>query len=259
MYTYVSATLNAMISAARKAGRLLARDFNEISTIKVTHKSAKEFVTSADLRSEKMILADLKHTHPDYSVLSEEQGFQKGDNDNYTWIVDPLDGTVNFLQGLPFFSIAIALRKKNEITHGVIYDPILDQIFYAEKGSGAYMNSTRLRTPAKSRLPGGMLYVDHHYFMNHASSLKEAHYMRYLGSASLGLAYVASGKFDAFLGKDLKLWDRASGIIMIKEAGGRIDDLHKKESVLEAPYLVAGNPDQFERLRKNLMIQESHG
>lgn len=256
MYSYISPTLNAMINAARKAGRLLTRDFHEISNVEIKYKSAKDFVTSADLRSEKLILQDLKDFQPDYNCLSEENGFQAGEHSNFTWIVDPLDGTANFLQGIPFFSISIALRKKNDITHGVIYDPVLDNIYYAEKGSGAYMNNTRIRTPLKTKLDtNGMASFDYRHYIENEKLREMFHYVRYLGAASLSLAYVACGKLDLFVGQDLKVWDIAAGIVIIKEAGGRVDDLEKKQNVLEAPQILAGNAAQFEKMQRVLKIK----
>ena len=253
MYTYASATLNVMINAARKAGRLLVRDFNELSKLTITPKSAKSFVTSADIRSEKMLIADLQSYRGDYNMLSEEREFQKGESSNITWIIDPLDGTVNFMSGIPFFCIAIALRRGKDITHGVIYDPMLDIIFYAEKGCGAYMNNTRLRVSSKTLVPEGMIAMDHHYYVENYQHLKDhVHYIRHLGSASLSLAYVASGKLDAFIGHGLEIWDRAAGIIMIKEAGGQIDDLEKKQHPLEAPTILAGNTGSFKKFRELL-------
>lgn len=247
MYQYASPTLTIMLNTARKAGRLLVRDFSEIEKLKITEKSSQNFVSSADLRSEKIILGDLKDFKPNYNIIAEEKGLQEGTDKNFTWIVDPLDGTTNFLHGIPLFTISIALRKKNEIIASVIYEPIGDNLYWAEKGKGAYLNNTRLRigkcTEIKKSLASYSL--DFHEVIQ-----KETSFSRYFGCVSLTLAYVASGKIDLFVGKDLKIWDIAGGTLLVKEAGGIIDDLNKKENVLDSGNVLAANTRLFEKAQK---------
>ena len=253
MYPHLSPTLNVMINAVRKAGRLLLRDFNEISNGAIK-TSLEDFVRAAEVRSEKMLMQDLKDFNASYNFLSEGIAFEAGEKKDYTWIIDPLDGTVNFLQGLPIFCITVALRKKNEITHGVIYDPILDYIYYAERGQGAYVNNTRIRTPLKSRISNGVVSFDRQTYLNddYRKIIDNFHYLRYLGSTVLSLAYVASGKLDLFIRNTPELWDIAAGVILIREAGGKIDDLYKQHSVLETKHILAGNVTQFDKVYRVL-------
>lgn len=242
-----------MINAVRKAGKLLLRDFNEISQMRINQQSIYKFVEAAEHRSEKSLIKDLKKFNEEYNCLSEGKGFESGEKENYTWIIDPLDGTTNFLQGLPFFCITVALRKKNEITHGVIYDPILDHIYYAEKGKGAYLNNIRVRTPLNNTTSNGLVSFDWQTHMDkHMSATENYNHFRYFGSTALTLAYVGCGKLDVFVRNNPEIWDIAAGVVFIKEAGGRIDDLDKTASVLEAKNILAGNATQFDKIYKEL-------
>ena len=231
----ISANLNVMIKACEKASKILIRDFGEIEKLQVSKKGPSDFVTNADLKVEKIIIDELEKARPNYSFISEEKGTKKNKDNENTWIIDPIDGTVNFLHGIPHFAISIALKSKNEITSGLIYDPIKDEMFFAEKNNGAFFNNQRIRVSNKININeclfavGGKLKNEPD-FSNRRS-----------GCAALDLAYVASGRYDGFFQKNLNIWDIAAGIILIKEAGGIINDLnldnHKNIKV------IASNPN----------------
>ena len=248
---HTSPLLQSMIDAARSAGKLLLRDFSEIESLKVSQKSINDFVSSADIRSEKIIIQKLSKLHPDYSILSEECGAIEKENKHYTWVIDPLDGTINFLRGIPFFSISIGLKHKKEIKAGVIYDPIHDDIYFAEKGKGAYLNNKRIRIRPQKNFKQGLLgtsYKTHDY-----NDILEAFgHIRVFSSAALSLAFLATGRIDAFLSCNLKIWDIAAASVLIKEAGGVIDDIHKKSSVLESCAVLSAGPDLFKKMREIL-------
>jgi myo-inositol-1(or 4)-monophosphatase len=215
----ISANLNIMIKAAEKASRALIRDFGEIEKLQVSIKGPTDFVSNADIKAEKIIIEELKKARPYYSIISEEDGSETNKDENNTWIIDPIDGTTNFLHGIPHFAISIALKSKNEIVSGLIYDPIKDEMFYAEKDNGAFFNNQRIRVSKKKDLnsclfaSGGLL----------KSQIDLP--LRKSGSAALDLAYVAAGRYDGYFQNDLNLWDIAAGIIILKEAGGMINDI----------------------------------
>ena len=215
----ISPNLNIMIKASEKASKILIRDFGEIEKLQVSRKGPSDFVTNSDLKTEKIIIEELKKAKPNYSIISEENGIENNKDRNNTWIIDPIDGTVNFLHGVPHFAISIALKSKDEIISGLIFDPIKNEMFYAEKNNGAFFNNHRIRVSKKSKLndclfvTGGKLKVD-----------PELPY-RKSGCAALDLAYVASGRYDGYFQKDLNLWDIAAGIILVKEAGGVINKI----------------------------------
>ena len=214
----ISPNLNIMIKASEKASIGLIRDFGEIEKLQVSNKGPTDFVTNADLRTEKIIIEELKKAKPNYSILSEEKGFEKN-KDTRTWIIDPIDGTINFLHGVPHFAISIALKENNEIIAGLIFDPIKNELFYAEKNNGAFFNNQRIRVSKKKKLneclfsTGGKIKFDYDFSY------------RKSGSAALDLAYVAAGRYDGFFQKNLKLWDIAAGILILSEAGGIINEL----------------------------------
>ena len=216
----ISANLNIMIKACEKASKLIIRDFGEIEKLQVSKKGPTDFVTNADLKAEKIIIEELKKGRPNYSFISEENGVENNKDLNNTWIIDPIDGTVNFLHGVPHFAISIALKSKNEIVSGLIFDPIKNEMFYAEKDNGAYFNNQRVRVSKKNDInhclfaTGGILGDD-----------LDLPY-RISGSAALDLAYVASGRYDGYFQNGLNLWDIAAGIILIKEAGGIINEIN---------------------------------
>tara|TARA_B100001057_G_scaffold137636_1_gene137272 strand:+ start:1204 stop:1944 length:741 start_codon:yes stop_codon:yes gene_type:complete len=216
----ISANLNIMIKASEKASKILIRDFGEIEKLQVSKKAPSDFVTNADLKAEKIIIQELKKARPSYSIISEEFGVEKNKDNDHTWIIDPIDGTVNFLHGVPHFAISIALKFNNEIVSGLIFDPIKNEMFYAEKNNGAFFNNQRIRVSKKNEIndclfvTGGKIDID--------LSLP----YRKTGCAALDLAYVAAGRYDGFFQKDLNIWDIAAGIILIKEAGGIINEIN---------------------------------
>ena len=215
----ISANLNIMIKASEKASKTLIRDFGEIENLQVSKKGPRDFVTNSDIKVEKIIFEELKKARPNYSFISEEKGLENNKDSSNTWIIDPIDGTVNFLHGIPHFAISIALKADNEIVSGLIYDPIKDEMFFAEKNNGAFFNNHRIRVSKKNKIndclfaTGGKIKQD--------LDLPN----RKSGCAALDLAYVASGRYDGYFQNDLNLWDIAAGIILIKEAGGIINNI----------------------------------
>ena len=214
----ISPHLNIMIKASEKASKVLIRDFGEVEKLQVSNKGPADFVTNADLKAEKIIIEELKKAKPNYSILSEEKG-KENNKDNKTWIIDPIDGTINFLHGIPHFAISIALKDNDEIIAGVIYDPIKDEMFYAEKNNGAFFNNQRIRVSKKNNVSECLFVTGGKIDNNYDFSFRKT------GSAALDLAYVAAGRFDGYFQKKLNLWDIAAGIIILKEAGGLINEI----------------------------------
>ena len=201
----ISANLNIMIKAAEKASRALIRDFGEIEKLQVSIKGPTDFVSNADLKAEKIIIEELKKARPYYSIISEEDGSEINKDKNNTWIIDPIDGTINFLHGVPHFAISIALRLNNEIVSGVIYDPIKDEMFYAEKNNGAFLNNKRIRVSKRQGLEECLFATNGNNIDSLSQSIRNKSTIRYSGSAALDLAYVAAGRFDGFFQKKLSL------------------------------------------------------
>jgi len=214
----ISANLNIMIKASEKASKILVRDFGELENLQVSKKGPKDFVTNADIKAEKVIIEELKKARPNYSIISEENGVEKNKDESNFWIIDPIDGTINFLHGVPHFAISIALKSNNEIVCGLIFDPIKDELFYAEKNNGAYFNNQRIRV-SKKRDINECLFA----FGKGKDNLDLI--IRRSGCAALDMAYVASGRFDGYFQNNLNLWDIAAGIIIVKEAGGIINEI----------------------------------
>ena len=214
----ISANLNIMIKASEKASKILIRDFGELENLQVSKKGPKDFVTNADIKAEKIIIEELKKARPNYSIISEENGVEKNKDESNFWIIDPIDGTTNFLHGVPHFAISIALQSNNEMVCGLIYDPIKDELFYAEKNHGAYFNNQRIRVSKKRD-------IDECLFAVGKGKYNPDLIYRRSGSAALDLAYVASGRFDGYFQDNLNLWDIAAGIIIVKEAGGIINEI----------------------------------
>tara|TARA_Y100000591_G_C21807597_1_gene685840 strand:+ start:485 stop:1195 length:711 start_codon:yes stop_codon:yes gene_type:complete len=216
-----------MIKASEKASKVLIRDFGEIENLQVSKKGPKDFVTNSDLRVEKIIIEELKKARPTYSIISEENGVETNKDKNNTWIIDPIDGTINFLHGIPHFAISIALKTKNEIVSGLIFDPIKNELFFAEKENGAYFNNHRVRVSKKNELSDCLFVTG-----SKADYGKELLY-RKSGCAALDMAYVAVGRYDGYFQHDLNIWDIAAGIILIKEAGGIVNeiDLSKNKNI----------------------------
>ena len=217
----ISSNLNVMIKAAEKASKSAIRDFGEVEKLQVSKKGPRDFVTKTDKRVENIIIEELSKTKKNYSFLSEEIGKIKNKDEENIWIIDPIDGTTNFLHGVPHFAICIALQSNKEIVSGLIFDPIKDEMFFAEKNKGSYLNNQRLRVSKKNIL-------DDCLFSSNYKGVKFSNFnLRYTGCAALDLAYVAAGRFDGFFQNDINLWDVAAGSLMVKEAGGVVNDLNK--------------------------------
>ena len=215
----ISPNLNIMIKASEKASKILIRDFGEIEKLQVSKKGPTDFVTNSDLRVEKIIIEELKKAKPNYSIISEENGIDNNKDKDNTWIIDPIDGTVNFLHGIPHFAISIALKSNNEIISGLIFDPIKNEMFYAEKNNGAFYNNQRIRVSKKNEINDCLFVTE-----NKINSELDLPY-RKSGCAALNMAYVASGRYDGYFQNNLSLWDIAAGIVLIKEAGGIINSI----------------------------------
>jgi len=217
----ISSNLNIMIKAAEKASKSVIRDFGEVEKLQVSKKGPRDFVTKTDKHVEKILIEELSKIKKNYSFLSEEVGsIENKDKDNI-WIIDPIDGTTNFLHGIPHFAICLALESKKEIISGLIYDPIKDEMFYAEKNKGAYLNNQRLRVSNKN-------LIDECLFSSNHEGVKFSNLnMRYSGCAALDLAYVASGRLDGFFHNKINIWDVAAGALLVEEAGGIVNDLDK--------------------------------
>jgi myo-inositol-1(or 4)-monophosphatase len=248
-----------MISATEKAGRALTRDFGEVEQLQVSRKGLGDFVSTADHRAEKIIIQELMKARPGFSFLLEETGAIDGTDPEHCWIVDPLDGTLNFLHGIPQFCISLALKKGDEIVAGVIFNPILDELYWAEKGKGAFLNQRRLRVSGRRHLDEAVLAIGTPYHqqadtINHTERLAgKVAGMRRFGSAALDLAYVAAGKFEGCFATHLKAWDVAAGILMIKEAGGYVCDGKGGQDILNSGSVLAANDHLFDPLSKILI------
>jgi len=215
----ISANLNIMIKAAEKASKVLIRDFGEVEKLQVSIKGPSNFVTNADKKAEKIIIEELSKSRKKFSILSEEIGEIKNSDINNVWIIDPIDGTTNFLHGVPHFAISIALKSNNEIISGLIFDPIKNEMFYAEKNNGAYFNNKRMKVSRKKILEECL------FATGGKKEIKSDLNTRKSGSAALDIAYVAAGRYDGYFQNHLNLWDIAAGIIMVKEAGGKINEI----------------------------------
>ncbi len=245
-----SALLNVMIKAARKAARTLKRDFGEIEHLQVSLKGPADFVSAADRRTEEILREELEHARPGYGFLGEEGGMRVGADKTHRWIVDPLDGTTNFLHGIPHFAISIALEREGTIVAGVVYNPANDELFTAERGKGAFLNDQRLRVAARKRLADVVVACAlPHPSRGDAERTHKEHRavqdkiagLRRFGSASLDLAWVAAGRFDAYWERSVSPWDIAAGLILVREAGGFVTDLEGGEAMFATGEILAGN------------------
>ena len=216
----ISANLNIMIKASEKASKILIKDFGEIEKLQVSKKGPKDFVTNSDIKTEKIIIDELKKAKPNYSILSEEKGIENNKDENNTWIIDPIDGTINYLHGIPHFAISIALKSYDQIIAGLIYDPIKDEMFYAEKNNGAYFNNQRIKVSKKNKIEDCLFVAGSK--INYDNELL----IRNSGCAALDMAYVASGRYDGYFQKNINLWDIAAGIIIVEEAGGILNEIN---------------------------------
>ena len=240
----ISPNLNIMIKACEKASKILIRDFGEIEKLQVSKKGPSDFVTNSDLKTEKTIINELKKAKPNYSIISEENGIEDNKDKKNTWIIDPIDGTVNFLHGIPHFAISIALKSNNEIISGLIFDPIKNEMFYAEKNNGAFFNNHRIRVSKKNQ-------INECLFVTGGKLEKELTLTyRKSGCAALDLAYVASGRYDGYFQNNLNLWDIAAGILLVKEAGGVINKIDL--SINENIKIIASSPDINKKLLEKL-------
>jgi myo-inositol-1(or 4)-monophosphatase len=256
-----SATINVMARAAEKAGRLLIRDFGEVEQLQVSRKGPADFVSTADTKAEKAVRAELSKARPDYGFLMEESGGSDGKDRSHRWIVDPLDGTTNFLHGLPHWAISIALEREGEIVAGVVYEPVRDELFWAEKGQGCFLNAQRLRVSERRRLDDAVVATgmpfkgrgNHPAFLDQLSAvMAEVAGIRRFGAASLDLAYVAAGRYDGFWETGLSPWDVAAGIIMVTEAGGFVTEINGGRNPLTGPDILAANSHLHRPLSKLL-------
>ncbi|MCD2174098.1 inositol monophosphatase family protein [Rhizobium sp. C4] len=245
-----SALLNVMVQAAFKAGKSLSRDFGEVQNLQVSVKGPGDYVSQADRKAEKIVKDELLKARPTYGFLGEESDEIKGTDGAHRWIVDPLDGTTNFLHGIPQFAVSIALERNGEIVAGVIFNPATDELYTAEKGGGAFLNDRRLRVAARKELSDSVITcgVPHLGRGNHGKFLVELRHVmgevsgiRRFGAASLDLGYVAAGRCDGYWETGLAAWDIAAGILLIKEAGGWVSDFDGKTNMLETGSVIAGN------------------
>jgi myo-inositol-1(or 4)-monophosphatase len=262
---YLSAALNVMTSAARKAGRKLIRDFGEVENLQISMKGPGDFVSVADQRTESILVGELQKARSGYPILTEEVGLVDGPDKSHRFIIDPIDGTTNFLHGIPHFAISIALERDGQLVSGVIHNPITDDMFTAEKGHGAYLNDKRLRVSARKNLADavaatGMPNVGHAeerhaQFRAELTAVTAATTgVRRFGSAALDLAWVAAGRFDAFWERGLSAWDIAAGILIVREAGGVVTDLKGRDLALKSGDILAANEPlhpQFLKLLKS--------
>ena len=245
-----SALLNVMVQAAMKAGRRLARDFGELENLQVSRKGPGDFVSNADLQAEKTLTEELKKARPNFGFLLEEGGVQEGTDKSHRWIIDPLDGTTNFLHGIPMFAISIALEHEGRIVAGVIYNPATDDLFTAERGRGAFHNDRRMRVAARDDfhdcvIATGVPHLGRGKHKTYLTQLEtvmaDVSGIRRMGAASLDLAYVAAGRVDAYWEEWLNPWDIAAGILMVREAGGFVTDTNGGDKMLESGSVLAAN------------------
>ncbi len=245
-----TALLNVMVQAVLKAGRSLARDFGEVENLQVSLKGPGEFVSAADKRAEQILVTELTKARPSFGFLTEETGTIPGSDNSNRWIIDPLDGTTNFLHGIPIFAISVALERDGEIVAGVVFNPVMNELFVAEKGGGAFLNDRRLRVAGRSELSDTVMAtgIPHLGRGAHGEFLSELRLVmsevigiRRCGAAAVDLAWLAAGRFDGFWEQGLLPWDMAAGVILIREAGGFVTDIHGGDRMLDTGTIVAGN------------------
>ena len=255
----MSANLNLMIKAARAAGRSLSKDFREVENLQVSLKGAGDFVSKADFTAEEIIREQLTEARPTYGWVGEETGVTEGEDPTRRWIVDPLDGTTNFLHGMPHWAVSIALEHKGEVVAGVVYDPTKDEMFFAEKGQGAWMNETRMRASGRRRLiecvfSTGLPFAGRadlpETLQDLARILPTCAGVRRWGAAALDLTYVAAGRYDGFWERNLHSWDMAAGLVIVREAGGLVEPLRKGGDILADGEVICANEPIFEQFAK---------
>ncbi len=253
-----SPQINLITKACMKASRSLIRDFGEIENLQVSAKGPGDFVSSADKRTEKILINELQKAHPDYGIVTEESGIINKSNNENRWIIDPIDGTMNFLNGVPQFAISIGYEENGEVKSGVIFNPIMNEMFCAEKGNGAYLNNSRIRVSNKKKIkeslivtggPKGASKIKDKIFSEYIKVSKNVSNVRKFGSAALDMAYVACGRFDGYWQRELNYWDIAAGIIIIKEAGGFVDFFDNDENLPLKKNILATNSNIHDELR----------
>ena len=248
-----------MTRACMKASRSLIRDFGELENLQVSTKGPGDFVTSADKRTEKILIEELQKAHPDYGIITEESGQINKTNVKNRWIIDPIDGTMNFLNGIPQFAISIGYEEENEIKCGVIFNPIMNEMFIAEKGNGAYLNNSRIRVSNKKKIDDAIIVtggpkkaskIKDKIFSEYINVSKHVSNVRKFGSAALDMAYVACGRFDGYWQRELNYWDIAAGIIILKEAGGFVDFFEMDNDAPLKRNVLASNSNIHNELSK---------
>ena len=253
-----SPQINLITKACMKASKSLIRDFGEIENLQVSTKGPGDFVTSADKRTEKILIDELQKAHPEYGIVSEETGIINKSNYNNRWIIDPIDGTMNFLNGIPQFAISVGYEENGEILCGVIFNPIMNEMFCAEKGNGAFMNNSRMRVSNKKKIkdallvtggPKGTSKIKDKIFSEYIKISKNVSNVRKFGSAALDMAYVASGRFDGYWQRELNYWDIAAGLIILKEAGGFVDFFEEDVGSPLKKNILASNSNIHEELK----------
>ncbi len=261
-----SAIINVMIQTAMKAGRSLARDFGEVQNLQVSLKGPGDYVSQADRKAEKIIYEELSRARPGYSFLMEESGSVDGTDDQHRWIIDPLDGTTNFLHGIPMFAVSIALERQGQLVAGVIYNPAMDELYTAERGQGAFLNDRRMRVAARRKLEDtvigtGVPHIGrgHHptYLQEMRAVMANVAGIRRMGAAALDLAYVAAGRLDGFWESGLSPWDIAAGTLMVREAGGFVTGPTNDHDVFVEETIIAGNEHIHGALLKLLPKKEA--
>jgi myo-inositol-1(or 4)-monophosphatase len=245
-----SAVINVMVKAAQKAAKGLVRDFGEVEQLQVSEKGPGDFVSTADLKAEDAIRYELTKARPGYGLMMEESAAEAGRDGQHRWIVDPLDGTTNFLHGIPHFAVSIGLEKDGEIVAGVIHNPVTDELFWAEKGAGAYLNDRRIRVSGRRDLAASVIgtgipfigHGDHPAYLRQLEAvMAQVAGIRRMGAAALDLAYVAAGRFDGYFEPGLKPWDIAAGILLVREAGGYVTEIEGGRNMLTSGSVLAAN------------------
>lgn len=253
--------LNIATKAARSAGNIITRALERLDTVQITEKTHNDFVTDIDTQAERVIVDLIHKNYPNHGILAEESGSSPGSSDETVWIIDPLDGTKNFIHGFPHFAISIAVQQKGRIEHGLIYDPIRHEYFTASRGGGAQLNNRRLRVSSRTTLPTALLGTGFPfrnpsrvvpYLKGFEALLAQASGIRRAGSAALDLAYVAAGRFDGFWEFDLAAWDIAAGALLVQEAGGLVSDMEGTENYLTSGHIIAGNPKIFKAILQTI-------
>ncbi len=253
-----SPQINLITKACMKASRSLIRDFGEVENLQVSSKGPGDFVTSADKRTEKILINELQKAHPEYGIVSEETGIINKSNTKNRWIIDPIDGTMNFMNGVPQFAVSVGYEEENEIKCGVIFNPIMNEMFCAEKGNGAFLNNKRIRVSNKKKIneslivtggPKGSSKIKEKIFSEYINVSNNVSNVRKFGSAALDLAYVACGRFDGYWQRELNYWDIAAGVVILKEAGGFIDFFEEDKSLPLKRNILATNSYIHEQLK----------